>query len=62
MPLPAGDMLSGFMEGLAKGFRVLAGKKAIAESKGQVKTEDLTDEEWDQARTIRDAQLKKAIK
>ena len=63
MPLPAGDLLAGAMKGLAEGFRVLAGKKAITESGGaKVKTEDLTDEEWDQARAIRDAQLRKAQK
>lgn len=58
-----GDLLAGAMKGIAQGLSVLAGRKPITETKGAaVKTEDLTDEEWEQAKRIRDAQARKAQK
>jgi hypothetical protein len=63
MPLPAGDLLAGAMKGIAQGLSVLAGRKPIEESKGvEIQADALTDDEFEQAKSIRDAQARKAKK
>jgi hypothetical protein len=63
MPLPAGDLLAGAMKGIAQGLSVLAGRKPIVESKGvEIQADALTDDEFEQAKAIRDAQARKAKK
>lgn len=60
MPIAVGDMIAGVMKGAAQGLRAAAGTEAVKESKGAVKTQDVTDEEFEQMKRLRDAQARKA--